>query len=48
MEASYILDALKDAAWARVVEAFLGSKASDKQKKKLISKYIFYPFFLLS
>ncbi|KAL2933714.1 Pumilio-like protein 23, partial [Bienertia sinuspersici] len=38
MENSQILDALKDAAGARVIEAFLSSKALDKQKKKLISK----------
>lgn len=38
MESSHILEALKDAAGARVIESFLGSKAPDKQKKKLISK----------
>ncbi|XP_057548453.1 pumilio homolog 23 [Amaranthus tricolor] len=38
MENVQILEALKDAAGARVFEAFLGSKAPDKQKKKLISK----------
>lgn len=40
MDNVQILEALKDAAGARVIEAFLGSKAPDKQKKKLISKYI--------
>ncbi|XP_056685054.1 pumilio homolog 23 isoform X2 [Spinacia oleracea] len=38
MESSHVLEALKDSAGARVIEAFLASKAPDKQKKKLISK----------
>uniref|UniRef100_A0A803KQU6 Uncharacterized protein n=2 Tax=Chenopodium quinoa TaxID=63459 RepID=A0A803KQU6_CHEQI len=38
MDSSHVLEALKDSAGARVIEAFLGSKAPEKQKKKLISK----------
>lgn len=38
MESSHVLETAKDGAGARVIEAFLGSNASDKQKKKLIKK----------
>lgn len=38
MESSHVLEVLKNSAGARVIEAFLGSKASDKQKKKLMNK----------
>lgn len=38
MDSSHVLETAKDTSGARVVESFLGSTASDKQKKKLISK----------
>ncbi|KAJ8447540.1 hypothetical protein Cgig2_031153 [Carnegiea gigantea] len=47
MESSHVLETAKDGAGARVIEAFLGSNASDKQKKKLIKKYTLHPHFYL-
>ncbi|KAL9247238.1 hypothetical protein vseg_020690 [Gypsophila vaccaria] len=38
MENSQVLETAKDSAGARVIEAFMSSSASDKQKKKLMSK----------
>ncbi|XP_074268283.1 pumilio homolog 23 isoform X2 [Silene latifolia] len=38
MDNSQVLETAKDGAGARVIEAFLGSSAPDKQKKKLVGK----------
>ncbi|GAB2268871.1 hypothetical protein Dimus_003814 [Dionaea muscipula] len=38
MENTHVLETAKDASGARVLEAFLSSAVSDKQKKKLITK----------
>ncbi|KAH9612993.1 hypothetical protein KSS87_020012 [Heliosperma pusillum] len=38
MDNSQVFETAKDGAGARVIEAFLGSSASDKQKKKLVGK----------
>lgn len=39
MEADHVFEAARDAGGARVIEAFLGSNASGKQKHRLILKY---------
>ena len=40
MEAEHVLEAAKDAGGARVIEAFLASDASTKQKRRLVVKYV--------
>lgn len=40
LEADHVLQAAKDAGGARVIESFLGSNASAKQKRKLVFKYV--------
>lgn len=40
MEADHVLEAAKDAAGARVIEAYLGSKVSAKQKHRVVLKYV--------
>lgn len=40
MEAEHVYEAAKDAGGARVLEAFLGSNASVKQKCRLVMKYV--------
>lgn len=40
MEADHVFEAAKDAGGARVIEAFLGSKVSAKQKHRLVLKYV--------
>lgn len=40
LEENQLLDATKDSGGARVIEAFLNSEASGKQKRKLIIKYV--------
>lgn len=40
MDTEHVLEAAKDAGGARVVEAFLGSNASAKQKHRLVVKYV--------
>lgn len=40
MEPLHVLEVAKDAAGARVLEAFLGSNVSAKQKRKLVVKYV--------
>lgn len=39
LEEDHLLDTTKDNGGARVIEAFLTSNASTKQKRKLIVKY---------
>lgn len=39
LEANHVLEVSKDRAGARVIEAFLVSSASAKQKQKLVVKY---------
>jgi len=41
MEATHVLEAVGDSRGSHVVEAFLCSGASGKQKRRLIIKYIF-------
>lgn len=38
MDAEHVLEAAKDAGGARVIEAFLASDASTKQKRRLVVK----------
>ena len=40
MEAGHVLEASKTSGGQRVIEAFLSSNASGKQKHKLIVKYV--------
>ncbi|XVF27154.1 hypothetical protein REPUB_Repub14bG0082100 [Reevesia pubescens] len=40
MEAEHVLEAAKDAGGARVIEAYLASDASTKQKRRLVVKYV--------
>lgn len=41
MEAEHVLETAKDARGARVIEAFLASDASTKQKRRLVVKYVY-------
>lgn len=40
LEEDHVLQAAKDSGGARVIEGFLGSNASGKQKRKLVVKYV--------
>lgn len=40
MEADHVLEVAKDAAGARVIEAYLSSKVSAKQKHRVVLKYV--------
>lgn len=40
MEIEHVFDIAKDAGGRRVIEAFLSSDASSKQKRKIIAKYV--------
>lgn len=40
MESEHVLEAAKDAGGARVIEAFLDSNGSVKQKRRLVVKYV--------
>lgn len=42
MEIDHVLQTAKDAGGARVIEAFLSSNASGKQKHRLIMKYVLH------
>lgn len=41
MEDSHVLETAKDAGGSRVIEAFLNSGAPGKQKRRLVTKYVF-------
>lgn len=40
MEDNHVLETAKDAGGSRVIEAFLSSGASGKQKRRLVTKYV--------
>lgn len=40
MDADHVLEAAQDARGARVIEAFLASDTSTKQKRRLVVKYV--------
>ena len=41
MEATHVLEAVGDSRGSHVIESFLCSGASGKQKRRLITKYVF-------
>jgi len=50
MEATHVLEAVGDSRGSHVIEAFLCSGASGKQKRRLVIKYVFqlYIYHLVS
>lgn len=40
LEEHHVLEASKDRSGSRVIESFLNSNASAKQKRKLVAKYV--------
>lgn len=45
LEENQLIDTTKDSGGARVIEAFLSSDASGKQKRKLVVKYVLIFYF---
>lgn len=46
MEATHVLEAVRDARGSHVIEAFLCSGAPGKQKRRLVTKYVFQLYLL--